>query len=82
MSRTISIAVKYPRGYDGPGLPPVSEVMAAGAQLCRVGRRYAVRFPTPDQDVVLVDRERLTVEKLTQVREAWTRLALQDFFRT
>ena len=78
MARTITIAAKYPHGYAGPVLPPVDEVLAAGATWFRVGRRHGLRFPPPDDDVTIVDRERLTLAKVKQIREAWTRLTLRD----
>lgn len=81
MARTVSIVVRYPVGYEGPGLPPVTEVLAAGGRFCRVAGRAAIRFPPPDDDVVLVDGERMTLAKVRQVREAWTRLAVRDVLR-
>lgn len=80
MARAIEIVVRYPVGYDGPGVP-VPDVLAAGGRLCRVQGRHAIRFPPPDDDVVLVDGERMTLAKVQDVRDAWMRLAIRDVLR-
>jgi hypothetical protein len=78
MMRTVQIAAKYPKGYTGPGLPPVDQVLARGARLERVGFRQALRFPPPFEELTLVDGERLTVAKIKAIREAWTSLAVNS----